>query len=196
MSKPLNAIGRIFTEAFDEKMGEFPGPFELGKDRSQQGIREGDEGFLAEQAASGGVDTSRAPLQMPYKPRVRRPSPVPSSLNGVQETLCASTSRPIDPYTNQPLALGPSRALHPLPPHLQLLGQPQHISRTPTPSLDLSAVQAEIDKAHAHANAASRATLAQIFPGLDAEVREWVLEANGGDLGKSIEALLEMNASS
>jgi len=30
---------------------------------------------------------------------------------------------------------------------------------------------------------------------MDGEVREWVLEANGGDLGKSIEALLEMGSS-
>jgi hypothetical protein len=27
---------------------------------------------------------------------------------------------------------------------------------------------------------------------MDPEVRDWVLEANGGDLGKSIEGLLDM----
>ena len=83
-----------------------------------------------------------------------------------------------------------------LPQRLQPPSQAQHISRTPTPSLDLSAVQAEIDRAHAHASAASRSTLVQIFPSVDAEVRDWVLEANGGDLGKSIEALLEMSGGS
>jgi hypothetical protein len=34
--------------------------------------------------------------------------------------------------------------------------------------------------------------LLQIFPAVDGEVIELVLEANTGDLGKSIEALLEM----
>jgi hypothetical protein len=35
-----------------------------------------------------------------------------------------------------------------------------------------------------------------MFPSMDGEVRDWVLEANGGDLGKSIEALLEMGGGS
>jgi len=34
--------------------------------------------------------------------------------------------------------------------------------------------------------------LIQIFPAVDEEVIEWVLEANEGDLGQSIEALLEI----
>ena len=41
--------------------------------------------------------------------------------------------------------------------------------------------------------AAAIGTLAQIFPGMDGEILGWVLEANQGDLGKSIEALLEMS---
>jgi hypothetical protein len=36
----------------------------------------------------------------------------------------------------------------------------------------------------------------QIFPGIDGEVIDLVLEANAGDLGKSIEALLEMSSGS
>ncbi|KAF8639041.1 hypothetical protein AX17_001764 [Amanita inopinata Kibby_2008] len=71
-----------------------------------------------------------------------------------------------------------------------------HISRTPTPSLDLTGVQAQIDASHANAAAAARETLIQIFPTTDVEVIEWVLEANGGDLGKSIEGLLEMSSGS
>ncbi|CDO73317.1 hypothetical protein BN946_scf185008.g79 [Trametes cinnabarina] len=43
---------------------------------------------------------------------------------------------------------------------------------------------------------AARETLRQIFPATDPEVVEWVLEANEGDLGKSIEALLEMSSGS
>lgn len=68
-----------------------------------------------------------------------------------------------------------------------------HVSRTPTPNLDLAGIQAEIDTAHEQAAEAARNTLVQIFPGMDLEVVELVLEANGGDLGKSIEALLEMS---
>jgi len=35
-------------------------------------------------------------------------------------------------------------------------------------------------------------TLLQIFPGMDKDIVGWVLEENEGDLGKSIEGLLEM----
>ena len=57
-------------------------------------------------------------------------------------------------------------------------------------------MQAEIDRAHEKAGVAARETLRQIFPGMDEEVMGWVLEANEGDLGKSIEALLEMSGGS
>ncbi|KAK2462714.1 hypothetical protein APHAL10511_005232 [Amanita phalloides] len=99
----------------------------------------------------------------------------------------------------------PERSMHYqapplLPPRVQSLvaeeglgGDASNISRTPTPNLDLIGVQEQIDAAHANAAAAARDTLIQIFPGTDVEVIEWVLEANGGDLGKSLEALLEMN---
>lgn len=213
VSKPLNAIGRIFSEAFDEKMAYLPGPFaplELAKERAREGAAEGSESrrtttdySLPETPASG--DHYGPPLQTPYKPRVRKVSAVSPTSSVVSEgTPTGPRSWQGGPYTNQPLALGPSQSAqaswsrppNPIPQRLQPPNQPQHISRTPTPSLDLSAVQAEIDRAHAHASAASRATLAQIFPGMDAEVRQWVLEANGGDLGKSIEALLEMSATS
>ncbi|KAL4062589.1 hypothetical protein J3A83DRAFT_4363455 [Scleroderma citrinum] len=208
VSKPLNAIGRIFSEAFDEKISYLPGPFapfELGRERTQETTSEGSENRKVVTdlpSTPAGGDGYSAPIHTPYKPRVRRASPVPPSPSS-EETPSRPGPTQGGPYTHQPLALGPSqtvpttwpRPLNSLPQHLQPPYQAQHISRTPTPSLDLTAVQAEIDRAHAHASAASRATLAQIFPGIDAEVREWVLEANGGDLGKSIEALLEMGSS-
>lgn len=71
-----------------------------------------------------------------------------------------------------------------------------HVSRTPTPNLDLAGMQAEIDHAHDQAAEAARETLLQIFPTVDPEVVGWVLEANEGDLGKSIEGLLEMSGGS
>jgi len=205
VSKPLGAISRIFSEALDEKMTYLPGPFapfELGRQRAQEGVG-------ASNAPGDREDSYQTSIQTPYKPRVRRPSPAPPSPNGTSFVAEDIPSGPRPglgsiPYTNQALALGPSQNMsmpHPrmpssVPQHLQPPSQAQHISRTPTPSLDLTAVQAEIDRAHAHASAASRATLAQIFPGVEAEVRDLVLEGNGGDLGKSIDALLEMSGGS
>lgn len=71
---------------------------------------------------------------------------------------------------------------------------PHGVSRTPTPNLDLAGMQEEIDRVHNNAAAASRETLRQIFPAMDAEIMDLVLEANNGDLGRSIEALLEMSS--
>ncbi|KAG0709430.1 hypothetical protein DFH29DRAFT_793610 [Suillus ampliporus] len=209
VSKPLGAISRIFSEALDEKMGYLPGPFapfELGREERERHWSHPDQ--VAQFATGSAPHTPssseglQAPMQTPYKPRVRRPSPVPTPPTpagppyGADET--PSRPGPGGPYVHQALALGPSQPLLPpnaIPQHLQPPAG-QQISRTPTPSLDYTAVQAEIDRAHAHASAAARATLAQIFPSVDPEVRDWVLEANGGDLGKSIEGLLDMSGGS
>jgi Rab5 GDP/GTP exchange factor len=149
-----------------------------------------------------------APIQTPYKPRVQRrasPSllqPAGSPQFNPEDT---PTRHGIDgPYTNQGLTMGPSQPLYiqAVPPRVQSLvdsdafPQSHHVSRTPTPSLDFAGLQAQIDTAHDQAAVAARETLTQIFPGVDTEVVEWVLEANEGDLGKSIEALLEMSAGS
>jgi hypothetical protein len=83
--------------------------------------------------------------------------------------------------------MGPS-----LPRLQSLSAPPQTISRTPTPALDIPALQAQIDIAHEEAAEESMETLRQMFPGMDGEVIGWVLEANQGDLGRSIEALLDM----
>lgn len=71
---------------------------------------------------------------------------------------------------------------------------PHGVSRTPTPNLDIAGMQHEIDRVHENAAAASRDTLRQIFPDMDPEIMALVLDANDGDLGKSIEALLEMSS--
>lgn len=56
-------------------------------------------------------------------------------------------------------------------------------------------MQREIDRAHAAASEAARETLLQIFPGVDIEIADMVLEANNGDLGLSIDKMLEMGVS-
>lgn len=229
ISKPLNAIGRIFSDALDEaeeKLTYLPGPFapfELGREQRAEQSRAGSpsvshwahpDGGWSPQPQSGssghhGPQTPHTadeahspPIQTPYKPRVRR---IPSSLysgspGGPLGFSPEDTPSRTGPYMNQPLAMGPSQQLlspSTLPPRIQsLVGAEGHISRTPTPNLDLAGVQAQIDAATEQAEVASRETLVQIFPGMDREVIEWVLEANGGDLGKSIEALLEMSSGS
>lgn len=65
-------------------------------------------------------------------------------------------------------------------------------SSRPGSPLDLTALQDEIDRAHSAATQAARGTLMQMFPTCDPEVIDMVLEANRGDLGPSIESLLEM----
>jgi len=220
ISKPLNAIGRIFSEALDgaeNKFSYLPGPFapfELGRENRAERPPElkppstpqwshSEEnhsvqttpGYMPQTPYAEGAYTP--PIQTPYKPRVRRipsPSYYPSSpMNyGPEDT----PSRP----GPQSLAIGPSQQLQTalLPPRVQSLLGPEgsHISRTPTPALDFAGVQAQIDSAHEQAATAARETLIQIFPTVDVEVVELVLEANGGDLGKSIEGLLEMSGSS
>ena len=106
ISKPLNAIGRIFSEAIDgaeSKLTYLPGPFapfELGKEqRIEQAAAERERDGTPSRAGSvqrpyglslfspgqdppqtpvgtGPGPPNSAPMQTPYKPRVRRmPSP-------------------------------------------------------------------------------------------------------------------------
>ncbi|KAI3619702.1 guanine nucleotide exchange factor vps9 [Moniliophthora roreri] len=254
ISKPLNAISRIFNEALDSlesnssntgratptssRMNSYlPGPFapfELGRSANtntpqpQPPWVHPDEVKRHQQTQSLSLPASRSqspgpgsymqtpaqgsgqqpiPIQTPYKPRVKRvPSPaswsgtsgshfgLPASPGSPGYSVEETPTRSRGPYTNSPLAVGPSQPFHS---QLQQPLSPSHsgisVSRTPTPSLDLTGMQAEIDNAHEQAAVASRETLAQIFPSMDREVLELVLEANGGDLGKSIESLLEMS---
>jgi len=217
ISKPLSAISRIFSEALEEAEGKFtnlrqeqqyddgqPRPKPHWPDQEHVGqyiphtpIALGESGQQA-----GGY---AAPLHTPYKPRVRR-VPSPSSV----QSSASMPFYPEDTPTRGPLGnqfgLSPSLNAMVAPqgvlPRIQALShsdsQPssQHISRTPTPALDLTAINDEIDLAHDKAMGAAKETLVQIFPGVDNEVIEWVLEANQGDLGKSIESLLEMSSKS
>ncbi|KAH0583015.1 hypothetical protein H2248_010902 [Termitomyces sp. 'cryptogamus'] len=218
ISKPLNAIGRIFSEALDgaeNKLAYLPGPFapfELGREYREQGTAtprlaypEGDgrsalPGHQVPQTPySTGDGMHVPPIHTPYKPRVRR---VPSmSSFGGSASLAGfttdETSTRLGPPTHQPLSIGLSQnLLSPVSPRVQLLAEGQSVSRTPTPNLDLAGMSRQIDAAHEQAAAAARETLIQIFPSVDTEVIELVLEAQDGDLGKSIEALLDMSVGS
>ena len=72
--------------------------------------------------------------------------------------------------------------------YLQSRQQDQAEGDTP----DIQFFQAEIDRAHQQQSEASKGTLRQIFPGVDEEVLEMVLEGSEGQLERSIELLLEM----
>ncbi|KAJ7043737.1 hypothetical protein C8F04DRAFT_1028802 [Mycena alexandri] len=228
ISKPLNALSRIFNEALDGAEGRLtylPGPFapfELGREnraaqqghsqppnvphwshpQQQPGYQPGY--YYDQQQAGGGVPQTPAggeggylpPIQTPYKQRVRRiPSSGSSSLLG---TPPGTPGYAGDETPSRGPPLSPAAFV---PPRLQSLnvagggpGGSAGVSRTPTPNLDLAGMQAQIDSAHDQAAQASKETLLQIFPTVEPEVVQWVLEANDGDLGKSIEALLEMSS--
>ena len=216
ISKPLSAISRIFSEVLDEAEGALSSNFrrdqpnEIGQLQPQQA--QAPHWSYPEQVSKfavprtpigvgeGGQQTGpyAAPIQTPYKPRIRRGN---SPSIGSQSPGFAPDDTPTRvPWTNQPLTMGPQSIMPPsrIPQRVQSLYQSssQHVSRTPTPNLDIAGMQEEIDQAHDKALGAARETLVQIFPGTDNEVIEWVLEANEGDLGKSIEGLLEMSSAS
>ena len=219
----ISRIFNEVLDGAEDTLSYLPGPFaplELGREQQQQYDQDGHaRPASAGTQTPGPYGEHQPPIQTPYKPRVRRGSPSPSihSASSAQfpyvpqaqyeETPTRHRTQSLGPgpYTNQALAMGPSQAqasgmLHPQRVQaLQGLGTPPghghgNVSRTPTPNLDLAGLQEEIDRAHEKAAVAARETLRQIFPSTDLEVVEWVLEANDGDLGKSIEALLEMSS--
>lgn len=224
ISKPLVTLSRIFNEALDSAEGKLtylPGPFapfELGREaraqQEQQGQAPGvphwshpdaaraqQSGYyydaqgqgIPPQTPAGSAEGYLPPIQTPYKPRVRR---VPSTGAGSYPGTPSGSYYGTPPGTPGFGEDTPSRP-H-IPPRLQSLqvgiGEGASVSRTPTPNLDLAGVQAQVDAAHEHAAQAARETLLQIFPSVEPEIVQWVLEANEGDLGKSIEALLEMSS--
>ncbi|KAI0339587.1 hypothetical protein BDW22DRAFT_1361143 [Trametopsis cervina] len=201
ISKPLAAIGRIFNEVLEgaEESLTALSPFELAREAYPQG----EHGPRT--PATGDASASFAGQQQhtPYKPRVRRmPSSNPPSDWEPEDTPV----RPHGPHTHSALAIGPSQPvarvqnlLHAergqlLHPPLRTPSPGGDLSRAATPQLDIAGMQHEIDRVHENATAASRETLKQIFPDMDAEIMDLVLQANDGDLGKSIEALLEMSS--
>jgi hypothetical protein len=229
ISKPLNAIGRIFSEAVDgaeNKLSYLPGPFapfEIGRENRQD---------LPESGSTGSKSQRPPPLQWhpdgdqllhrthhiitmgrvvrQYKRHISKGYERPHHLPTLRfRRLFTRLLSPYDtPSRPGPYTINPCQWVHRnkftlgcktpsfLPVYKVLWrSEEAHISRTPTPALDIAGVQAQIDLAHEQASSAAKATLRQIFPAVDVEVIDWVLEANEGDLGKSIEQLLEIGGS-
>jgi len=211
ISKPLNAIGRIFSEALEEAEGKLTNLRQDDVRQPQPQKHWADAEQVAQNAPQTPIGVGEsgqqvgaygAPLQTPYKPRVRR-MPSPSSIQSSASIPFYSEDTPT--RGNQLVSSQSLTSMMPpqgMSPRIQALSHSesrsssQHVSRTPTPALDLTGIQEQIDRAHDKALDAARETLVQIFPAVDNEVIEWVLEANQGDLGKSIEGLLEMNTDS
>ncbi|KAF8651601.1 hypothetical protein AX16_004691 [Volvariella volvacea WC 439] len=131
-------------------------------------------------------------LQLPSTP----PPQHPSQFYSHSHHLSHQYQQSYTPQPGQPPLLPPRRN--------QSISYPydhQPLSRTSTPGpgvdlvdLDIAGIQAQIDEAHAQTSAQNKETLWQIFPTVDKEIVDWVLEANDNDLGKSIEALLELSS--
>jgi len=172
ISKPLSAIGRIFSEALDcaEDMLNAHLPPHPG---------------AATPAGQSGPWVPPAAVQTPYKPRVRR---TPSHSPAGSYTDETPSRRLAAPQAQLPQSA--------VPPSLMVQSNPVSRAQTPGVDIDIAGMQEEIDRAHERQADAARGTLVQIFPAMDREIIEWVLEANEGDLGKSIEALLEMSSAS
>jgi len=168
LSKPLNAIGRIFSDALDGAEEVLTAQFTPPQTPAQLPPR------------SSSID--QPVPQTPYKPWVRRGPPSQPTAR-----LPASHALVDDTPTHRPTATGQTQTLA-----VAQHNYPTSRTGTPTAGLDIPGLQAEIDAAHSRAADAARGTLIQIFPAVDQEVIEWVLEANEGDLGRSIEALLEI----
>lgn len=121
----------------------------------------------------------REPVPTPYKARVRPSSSSPSRM-----------ATP-DPYAGpSSMGVGATSLLKP--------GTPTSRAQTPdpggkAPSMDFTAMQLEIDRAHDAANEAAKETLKRIFPDVEDSVADLILEANNGDVGQAIDQLLEMS---
>ena len=91
---------------------------------------------------------------------------------------------------SQPPSESYASLVHAQESYLQSRQQDQVEGDTP----DIQFYQAEIDRTHHQQSEASKDTLRQIFPGVDEEVLEWVLEGSEGHVERSIEMLLDMTS--
>lgn len=184
ISKPLNAIGKIFTEVLDgaEEDNRRRQRPEQGEWNHPEQIQQ----FLGDPRTPQGRGGPAPSIQTPYKPRLRG-SATPS------------------PGTRTPEAVSELGSVPPLPPRFSGFFTPSPTGRMtpddrsgsrspsprPIPPPNFAHEIVAIDDAH---RTAARETVTQIFPSVEPEVIEMVLDANGGDLGRTIDALLEISS--
>lgn len=173
MSKPLGALARIF-EQLEETANELTGQ-------------------------SGPTSPTSRSFRVPPAPFPPTPGVEgsPDAYPGLQSRPSVSKRRSYHHY--QPGGGGgpPSRPpLLPLPSStgsLQRPGPPPDLAMYAAPDTSDDAVLQEIDRQHEEARQAQLETLQSIFPDAEREVIEMVLLSNSGDMGKTIDSMLEMS---
>ncbi|CAG8763782.1 7282_t:CDS:1, partial [Acaulospora colombiana] len=174
ISKPLNAIGKILSEALDGIDDDRRRP-ESGQWNHPEQIYQ----YSQDTRTPEGGSYPGSVIQAPYKTRVRPATPSPSTT----------------PMTGG--LAGPP----PLPPRGAQYFSPysgmdaSQRSQSPSPQMQGRNLEAEIGAIEDAHRQAAKDTVVQIFPTVESEVIDMVLEANGGDLGRTIDALLEISAS-
>jgi len=192
MKNPLNRIGRMFSEALDSFEGQQQGQTPVQGQGQGQALQGGVgtpssrpstpslfPSNLAEETPAGtgsGAYADQAPIQTPYKPRVKRgassssPSPSPSlssspgAWGGWEDTPSRLGRSGTGPYTHSPLALGPSQQ-YPSNSHLQ---SQSHLGVGPPPrvqSLPPGGGSRPPSRAHTPSNSGSGSGLWSLFAG-------------------------------
>lgn len=185
ISKPLNAIGKILSDALDGIDDEGPRRPESSQwnhpERIQQYVQDPRQDPRTPQ--SGG--TPIPIMQTPYKARVRPGSNTPSP---------GQTPTGGGVLAGGPPALPPRGSSYFAPYPGNAATQNRNTGGTPSPEIAPRNLEAEIGAIESAHRQAAKETVVQIFPTVDNEVIDMVLEANGGDLGRTIDALLEISA--
>jgi Rab5 GDP/GTP exchange factor len=186
ISKPLNAIGKILSDALDgiEEDGGRKKP-----ESSQWNHPERIQQYAQDPRTPQGGGVPIPIMQAPYKARIRPGSATPSPSQTPTAGGIAGGGPPalpprggdyFTPYSGAATSLN------------RAVGRG---SSTPSPDMQPRNLEAEIGAIESAHRQAARETVHQIFPTVENEVIDMVLEANGGDLGRTIDALLEMSAS-
>jgi len=208
ISQPLNAIGRIFNDAInsiEEDRREWNHPDQIAQFQEHQQYQYPGENAYRTPARTG--DTAPPPIQTPYKPRVR-PVSTPGTPSGARTP--ESVARTQQQSGGGGVIFQPN-FIGSLPNFFPIGGSPFSTPQrgpTPVPTTNHPGYTSEfvpiahgaeergimeevgaIEQAHRES---ARTTVKQMFPQVEDEVIDMILEANGGDLGRSIEAMIDI----
>ncbi|GAA5861699.1 hypothetical protein JCM3774_002675 [Rhodotorula dairenensis] len=170
MSKPLGALARIF-EQLEETANEITG-----------------------QSTPAPTSPTSRSLRIPPAPFPPTPGveDAPDGYPGAQSRPSMSKRRSHH-QAGGPLSRPPLLPLPSSTGSLQHAGPPPDPAMYAAPETSDDAVLEEIDRQHEEARQAQLETLQSIFPEAEREVIEMVLLSNSGDMGKTIDSMLEMS---
>ena len=218
ISKPLNAIGRIFSDALDgieDDRRDWNHPDQIAQYQQHQQFQYPTEDAYRTPARTG--ENAPPPIQTPYKPRVRPVSTpgtpsaprarTPESVARMQQQSGSGGGGFLQPNISGPPPVNlnffpsggspfstPQRGPTPVPinPHPGYTSEYIPVAHGTGERAIMEEVGA-IEQAH---RATAGATVKQMFPQVEDEVVDIILEANEGDLGRTIEAMLEISGGS